>query len=130
MMLRIIPHESAIRQSTIFNKSAIRNPQSAMTTQITVVRSGLPLPVPAPGELVVSDDELRTWVLDGRIFSRIQRYQVARLVTERLSTSGRPMLAWALRLLARRRSYIVDSEGRSEERRVGKECRSRWSPYH
>ena len=25
------------------------------------------------------------------------------------------------------RSYIAD---RSEERRVGKECRSRWSPYH
>src|SRR2546426_10195792 len=24
----------------------------------------------------------------------------------------------------------VDSLGRSEERRVGKECRSRWSPYH
>ena len=22
------------------------------------------------------------------------------------------------------------SESRSEERRVGKECRSRWSPYH
>ena len=22
------------------------------------------------------------------------------------------------------------SGGRSEERRVGKECRSRWSPYH
>src|SRR3546814_3742421 len=29
---------------------------------------------------------------------------------------------------------VVDAEGRSEERRVGKECvstcRSRWSPYH
>ena len=25
---------------------------------------------------------------------------------------------------------IVDGEERSEERRVGKECRSRWSPYH
>src|SRR5258708_36406889 len=24
----------------------------------------------------------------------------------------------------------VDVERRSEERRVGKECRSRWSPYH
>ena len=24
----------------------------------------------------------------------------------------------------------MQSEGRSEERRVGKECRSRWSPYH
>ena len=23
-----------------------------------------------------------------------------------------------------------DHDGRSEERRVGKECRSRWSPYH
>ncbi len=24
----------------------------------------------------------------------------------------------------------ADDHGRSEERRVGKECRSRWSPYH
>src|SRR5256886_17572297 len=23
-----------------------------------------------------------------------------------------------------------EADGRSEERRVGKECRSRWSPYH
>ena len=28
------------------------------------------------------------------------------------------------------RQGIMLSEGRSEERRVGKECRSRWSPYH
>ena len=27
-------------------------------------------------------------------------------------------------------SIIVREGGRSEERRVGKECRSRWSPYH
>ena len=26
--------------------------------------------------------------------------------------------------------YIPDVDLRSEERRVGKECRSRWSPYH
>ena len=41
--------------------------------------------------------------------------------------------------LAERGSFIVNPEGkivvyevllRSEERRVGKECRSRWSPYH
>src|SRR2546426_11342958 len=24
----------------------------------------------------------------------------------------------------------IEAEARSEERRVGKECRSRWSPYH
>src|SRR2546427_13033933 len=32
----------------------------------------------------------------------------------------------ALRLQAR----SLDPKHRSEERRVGKECRSRWSPYH
>src|SRR5690348_17667865 len=30
----------------------------------------------------------------------------------------------------RRASQIAQSQSRSEERRVGKECRSRWSPYH
>src|SRR2546428_1918966 len=28
------------------------------------------------------------------------------------------------------RAQAPAREGRSEERRVGKECRSRWSPYH
>src|SRR3712207_8009767 len=27
-------------------------------------------------------------------------------------------------------SVLLDGKLRSEERRVGKECRSRWSPYH
>ena len=27
-------------------------------------------------------------------------------------------------------SVIIEPTSRSEERRVGKECRSRWSPYH
>src|SRR2546426_12498101 len=27
-------------------------------------------------------------------------------------------------------TYTIGSQVRSEERRVGKECRSRWSPYH
>ena len=26
--------------------------------------------------------------------------------------------------------YLLETRSRSEERRVGKECRSRWSPYH
>ena len=37
-------------------------------------------------------------------------------------------LAFALMLATRRR--VVEGDDRSEERRVGKECRSRWSPYH
>src|SRR2546422_9599169 len=31
---------------------------------------------------------------------------------------------------AAKRVNIIRTEERSEERRVGKECRSRWSPYH
>src|SRR2546429_1271599 len=30
----------------------------------------------------------------------------------------------------RRHVRVLRPEARSEERRVGKECRSRWSPYH
>ena len=32
--------------------------------------------------------------------------------------------------LAKHFNAILLPTGRSEERRVGKECRSRWSPYH
>ena len=38
------------------------------------------------------------------------------------SSSGTPALP--------ARAAGLDSSFRSEERRVGKECRSRWSPYH
>lgn len=79
-------------------------------THLTVVRSGLPLPSPAAGELVVSDLEVKAWVRDGRIWQHVRQYEVARLVTERLSTSGRPMLMWVLRLVARQ-CYIVDQGG-------------------
>jgi glycosyltransferase involved in cell wall biosynthesis len=64
--------------------------------------------------VVVTDDELRKWALNGRILGHIQRYDVARLVTERLSTSGRPMLLWALRWMSRR-CYVVDSDGLSRD---------------
>ena len=33
-------------------------------------------------------------------------------------------------LLSMLGALLKHTEGRSEERRVGKECRSRWSPYH
>ena len=33
-------------------------------------------------------------------------------------------------LLAQGAAFGKSATGRSEERRVGKECRSRWSPYH
>ena len=39
-------------------------------------------------------------------------------------------LRFPLNLLVRGVQVIQPIQARSEERRVGKECRSRWSPYH
>ena len=35
-----------------------------------------------------------------------------------------------IKVVPQARAYVIERLGRSEERRVGKECRSRWSPYH
>jgi glycosyltransferase involved in cell wall biosynthesis len=94
-------------------------------TRITVVRGGLPLPAAEPGELVVSDGDLRGWVLNGSVLRRVGQFHEARLRTERLSTSGRPMLAWALRLMARDRCCIADAQGL--EREVTLALLLRWS---
>jgi glycosyltransferase involved in cell wall biosynthesis len=94
--------------------------------QITVVRSGLPLPAAKSGELVLSDSDLRASVINGRVLGNIGRYRTSRLLTERLATSGRPMLAWVLRLLARGRCYIADAEGHERDITVGLLLRWSW----
>src|SRR4030042_6621456 len=39
------------------------------------------------------------------------------------------MLCFGPLILGHAHPKVVEAVGRSEERRVGKECRSRWSPY-
>ena len=48
---------------------------------------------------------------------------------ESLLESGRDLLDPS-RVFCTMDHIVSTDEGRSEERRVGKECRSRWSPYH
>src|SRR3712207_7805303 len=41
-----------------------------------------------------------------------------------------PSFKQYLDTIAGRVPLVIEIKSRSEERRVGKECRSRWSPYH
>src|SRR6476661_10398529 len=50
-----------------------------------------------------------------------------------VQTCALPICSHALRRVETWRGFAIRLRrdcGRSEERRVGKECRSRWSPYH
>src|SRR2546429_7901503 len=55
-------------------------------------------------------------------------------VCQEWQAQGQPAHSIQLLLDARDKTVVFDGEHlrriRSEERRVGKECRSRWSPYH
>ena len=42
----------------------------------------------------------------------------------------RPVITEKSMLGAVNKIYTFEVAKRSEERRIGKECRSRWSPYH
>ena len=73
---------------------------------------GLPAPVPY-AVMETSLDELSKRALEKR-----QEIQIAELMTQKAGEAIQ---------LARMQNKPMF---RSEERRVGKECRSRWSPYH
>src|SRR3712207_8303523 len=64
---------------------------------------------------------------------RYRFYEVERQVAFTLPSRARPFADVRLYVLITESSCKrpwLEVAGRSEERRVGKECRSRWSPYH
>ena len=61
---------------------------------------------------------------DGSIFQA--EFMAINDVSDRVYSADEPSQFWKLPMGA----DGLGQEARSEERRVGKECRSRWSPYH
>ena len=76
-------------------------------------------------------------VLEGLVQQKGKTYSLASLSTmvsnlrSKFIKTGHTSIDCYNSLLALRKFAHLDAEeDRSEERRVGKECRSRWSPYH
>src|SRR5437763_2900728 len=72
--------------------------------------------------------ELRV-VLENRRASNLLNVINGRFQTDSSRNIGRARLETVRRFLEDT-SFKRDTDNRSEERRVGKECRSRWSPDH
>src|SRR2546430_14356384 len=67
-----------------------------------------------------------------RISKNILHREIPKEQVQKLITTGRTDLLHKFISKKGRAfsAYLKLENGRSEERRVGKECRSRWSPYH
>ena len=79
---------------------------------------------------------LATWLCESKGYladrvTAIRRTTVYAPRYMRRMVSGLRVLGWKDGVLEVRANYVaLETLQRSEERRVGKECRSRWSPYH
>src|SRR5687767_6504898 len=81
----------------------------------------LPAHIPPGDDTAIVHGDYR---VENLIFHPVEPRIVA-IVDWELSTLGHPVADLAYNCL----TYHLAPEARSEERRVGKECRSRWSPY-
>ena len=85
-----------------------------------------------PGELkAVAYDENDTVIAEAvqKSFGDAKKI-VCKPDKEQLLANGEDLLFVEINTLDENDTFVANSRSRSEERRVGKECRSRWSPYH
>ena len=66
-------------------------------------------------------------IYDAKILIVDDNQDLLNLVTTALRSTGYNQLTACTGCAAAQAAFAAN---RSEERRVGKECRSRWSPYH
>ena len=89
-------------------------------TRLTVVRSGMPAPDPAPGETVLTYDQFRAELRTGGLMKRLFRAGESRLLVHRVSSAGRPVAtALALHAVSRGSVAIEDADGRRREISLG-----------
>src|SRR5687768_12803094 len=82
-------------------------------------------------DLMLRDDDPESSNVDNRAASSVR--DIASRIPESLSAIGRDISRTIEKAMSAKDDYVVavkvSPESRSEERRVGKECRCRWAPY-
>jgi glycosyltransferase involved in cell wall biosynthesis len=83
------------------------------SSRLSIVRHGAAAPAAAPGETVITTDELKAWIRSGRLVSGFRAYDEVRLLSDRVDALGRPLpAALAARWLSRGPCYAADASGR------------------
>ena len=68
-------------------------------------------------------------ILTPKKFSQFKDWNIDMILFSKDLSSTYSMMKLE-KIIVPRKERIKPADIRSEERRVGKECRSRWSPYH
>src|SRR3712207_9134799 len=112
-----------------------RPPRSTLFPYTTLFRSWRRCPESAPPRL--GHVRLATWNVNSirsradRVEAWLQRSDVDVLALQETKCKDDQFPEDRFRALGYEVAHVGHSQwNRSEERRVGKECRSRWSPYH
>src|SRR3712207_342389 len=135
-----------------------RPPRSTLFPYTTLFRSGRAVPVPYNGSMAslqfgpVSATRVRRWLREGHFDvvhvhdpappsvgllvcmmaegPIVATFHAATTRSKTLAAFGPLVRPWLEKIAGRIAVSDFARRVRSEERRVGKECRSRWSPYH
>src|ERR1041385_909113 len=100
--------------------TAIKIAREVKATMLVIGTYNVALPPPAPPaeNADKSKDQAEKPLANVVVQARVVRVNEGRLAGDTFESGWAP------------RQYDFADDVRSEERRVGKECRSRWSPYH
>ena len=111
----------------LYAQTAVTALTAQNTTGVAAVAATEPSMVAAQIDAVFADI-----VPDAVKVGMIPSGDVARAVVDRLHAHGACNIVVDPVMVATSGAVLADegAVSRSEERRVGKECRSRWSPYH
>src|SRR2546427_12758092 len=86
-----------------------------------------PSPSPIPTQIVSNGEWMPMPQTEQQQRIEARTNELADGAAKKLGMSRRKFMATTGGMAA---TFLAMNEVRSEERRVGKECRSRWSPYH